>query len=168
MAKTYLDQLVDYPAEIMKRISEDKYCVGFLVNKNFDEVLEEDSDIVLDGHIFDYQYVDDTTTETAAYIWIEMDVNDVSNRQIKDVRAYVTVACHKNFMKLNSSTYRGVKGNRRDNLVRYIDRLLSDSMFMGIGRLKLKNVRTMTPINRFSVREMTYIIPDFNIVEIDE
>ena len=69
MAKTYLDQLVEYPAKVISRISEDKYCVGFLVNKEFDQLTDEDFDRVLDENVFDYQYVDNTTQESAAYIW---------------------------------------------------------------------------------------------------
>lgn len=168
MAKTYLDQLVEYPAKVIKRISEDKYCVGLIVNKGFDAITEDDSDSVLEGNIFDYQYVDDTTKESTAYVWVEMEVNGVQNKQIKSSRVYVTIACHKSFMKLNSSTYRGVMGNRRDNLVRYIDRLLNDSDFLGIGTLKLQSVKTLSPINGFATREITYSIPDFNIVELDE
>ncbi len=168
MAKTYLDQLVEYPAKVIKRISEDKYCVGLVVNKGFNAVTEDDYDNVLEEHIFDYQYVDETTKESTAYIWIEMEVNSVSNKQIKNGRVYVTVACHKSFMKLNGAIYRGVIGNRRDNLVRYIDKLLNDSDFMGIGTLKLLSVKTLSPINGFAVREITYSIPDFNIVDLDE
>ena len=48
MAKTYLDQLVEYPAKVISRISGDKYCVGLLVNKNFDQLTDEDFDKVLD------------------------------------------------------------------------------------------------------------------------
>lgn len=165
MAKTFLDQLVDYPAEIIKRISEDKYCVGLLVNKAFSAVDEDDSDKVLDELIYDYQYVDETTQKSSAYIWVEMEVNAVDNKQIKGVRIYVTVSCHKNYMKLSNSIFRGVIGNRRDNLVRYIDKLLNNSNFMGIGALKLQSIKTLSPINGFATRELTYSTPDFNIVE---
>ena len=53
MAKTHLDQLVEYPAKVLKRISEDKYCLGLLLNKSFDSVAEEDSDKALDELLYD-------------------------------------------------------------------------------------------------------------------
>lgn len=169
MAKTHLDQLVGYPAKVLRRISEDKYCLGLLLNKKFDEVTEEDSDNALDELLFDYQYVDDTTQESAAYIWVEIDVDHVDNNQIKGVRLYVTIACHKSYMKLKGSTFRGVMGNRRDNLVRYVDKLLNNTMGIGgIGTLSLQSVRTLSPINGFTIREITYRVPDFNIVELEE
>lgn len=167
MAKTFLDQLVEYPAKIIKKISEDKFCVGLLTNKKFSDVTEEDYDEVLDNYIFDYQYVDDTTQETKAYIWVDIEVNAVDNMQIKGVRAYITIACHKGYMKLDRTKFAGMIGNRKDNLVRYIDRLLNNANIMGIGALKLQSVKTLSPISGFAVREITYEVPDFNIVALE-
>lgn len=166
MAKTFLDQLVDYPAKIIQRIAEDKYCVGLLVNKSFKDVSEDDNDVVLEKNIFDYQYVDDTTQETAAYIWVEVEVGYVNNFQVKNVKLYVTVACHKSFMSLDRKKFPGILGNRKDNLVRFLDRLLNNTNMMGIGKLKLDSVKSLAPVDKFSIREITYSVPDFNIVEV--
>ncbi len=168
MAKTYLDQIVEYPSKVMLRIAQSKECAGLLVNKAFDTVSEDDFDNVLDNFIKDYQYIDETTQTVGAYVWVEAEVDRVENKAIKGMKLYVTIACHKNYMKLDKPTFKGVIGNRRDNLVRYIDKVLNGSMFMGIGILKLQSVRTLSPINGFAVREITYEVPDFNLVEINE
>ena len=164
MARTYLDQLVDYPAKIIQKIAQSNECVGLIVNKGFQNVDEDDCDSVLDNNIFDYQYVDSTTQTTAAYIWVEMEINRVQNEQIKDIRVYVTVACHKEYMKLDHSIFTGVLGNRRDNIVRYLDKELMGKEDFGIGKLSLTTVRTLSPMNGFTARVLTYSIPDFNIV----
>lgn len=168
MAKTYLDQIVEYPSKVMLRIAEDKTCTGLLINKAFNEVTEVDADKAMTDFIKDYQYVDETTQTVAAYIWVEVEIDRVDNRAIKGITLYVTVACHKNYMDLNRQIFKGIMGNRRDNLVRYIDKILNNSEFLGIGALKLNSVKTVTPINGFTIREIIYDIPDFNIVEIDE
>lgn len=168
MAKTYLDQIVEYPSKVILRIAEDKHCAGLIVNKAFDEVEEDDIDKVMETNIKDYQYIDETSQEVAAYIWVEMEVNRVDNKTIKGIRLYVTIACHKNYMALNRKTFKGVIGNRRDNLVRYVDKVLNNSEFIGIGKLKLNSVKTVTPISGFAIRQITYEVPDFNIVEINE
>lgn len=168
MAKTYLDQLVEYPAKIMQKISEDKHCVGFLINKGFEEVNEDDFEKTLDENIFDYQYVDETAEKTSAYIWVEIEVSRVENSKIKDLKLYVTVSCHKDYMALNHKTYQGVIGNRRDNIVRYVDRLLNGKSFAGIGGFKLKNVKSVSPSPNFTGRLLCYDIADFNLVEISE
>lgn len=168
MAKTYLDQLVEYPAKIIQHISEDKYCIGFLMNKGFEEVVEDDLDEALEKNIFDYQYVDETAEETAAYLWVEVEVSKVENKAIKGIRLYITVICHKSFMKLNKKTYKGVIGNRRDNITRYVDRLFNGKALLGIGSFKLVSVRTITAPAKYTGRELCYEISDFNVVEIDE
>lgn len=168
MAKTYLDQIVEYPYKVITRIAEDKMCVGLIVNKAASSVTEDDMDDVLDNNIKDYQYIEETQQEATALIMVEMEVPSVSNRTVKGVELYVTVACHKNYMNLNRKIFKGIIGNRRDNLVRYIDKILNDSEFIGIGKLKLSSVKTLSSVNGYSLREMTYEVPDFNIVEIDE
>lgn len=168
MAKTYIDQIVDYPAKVMLRIAEDNVCSGLILNKNFNNITDEDKDKVLEENIKDYQYIDDTSQETAAYVWVEMDINRIENRTVKNCMLYITVCCHKNYMKISPTVYKGILGNRRDNLVRYIDKLLSNTILLGIGKLTLKSVRTVSPINGFTARELSYEIPDFNIMEIDE
>lgn len=168
MAKTHLDELVDYPAKVILKLAGDKNCIALL--RNTKNITEDDVDKVLENNIYDYEYVDKTTTEAEAYIWVEVDVPSVSNKQIKGMKLYITVACHKQFMKLNHKVFKGLVGNRRDNLVRYIDLLLNSSEIFGIGKLTLQSVKSLTSSNpSFTMREMTYIVPDFNIKEnIDE
>lgn len=168
MAKTYLDQLVEYPAIIMQKISSDKYCAAFLLNKGFLEVTEDDFEKTLEENIFDYQYVDETADKTSAYVWVEIEVSRVENSRIKDIKLYVTVACHKRYMALNHKTYQGVIGNRRDNIVRYIDKLINGKSLIGIGAFQLKNVKTTSPAPNFTGRLLCYEIADFNLVDIGE
>lgn len=168
MDKTYLDQMVEYPAKIISKIASDTQCLALILNKAPSDITEDDSDLVFDKFIFDYQYVDNTAQETGAFIWAEIEIPSVENRTIKDVRLYITVSCHKNYMKLNSDIFPGVMGNRRDNLVRYIDRLLNNAPNFGIGTLKLRSVATLSNNNGFTARELTYDVPDFNLVELSE
>lgn len=166
MAKTFLDQLVEYPSKVMMKIASSKECVGLLVNKSFENITEDDCDNALENNIYNYQYVNDTADEATAYVWIEADVNNVENQTIKNMRLYVTVACHKEYMKLNPSIFKGILGNRRDNLIRYIDQELNNTDIMGIGRLKLVSAKTMSPVSGFTVKELVYFVPDFNVVDI--
>lgn len=168
MAKTHIDELVDYPAKVILKLANDKNCIALLKNKT--SINEDDVDDVLLNNIFDFEYVDKTTTEAEAYIWVEADVPYISNRTIKGMAIYVTVACHKQFMKLDHKVFKGVIGNRRDNLARYIDLILNDNFDFGVGKLTLKSVKTLTSSNpNFTMRELVYQVPDFNIKEkIDE
>ena len=69
-------------------------------------------------------------------------------------------------MKLNGRIFQGVIGNRRDNLVRYVDSLLNGETFLGIGALNLRTVKSVSSPANFTGRLLTYEISDFNIVDI--
>ena len=164
--KTYMDELVEYPAKAIRLIGSDKNCVGLLINKPFYEVNDDDCDKALDDYIFSFQYIDNTTQEAVAYVWVEIDVPRVQNKTAKSVKLYVTVSCHKQYMKLDRKTFSGVIGNRRDNLVRNIDRLLNFSDIFGIGKLSLESIKTLSSPNDFTIRELAYSVPDFNLRDI--
>lgn len=167
MAETYIDEIVEYPAKVIQKIGGSKHCIGLLTNKPFEGLNQDDYDKALDEFIYDYPYVDSTTQTAASYIWVEVDVPSVSNRQIKNLKIYVTVACHKEFMKIDDEIFPGVMGNRRDNLARYIDRLLNFSTIYGIGRLSLNSIRSSLPSAKFVFKELEYDVPDFNLRELD-
>lgn len=167
MAKTYLDEIIEYPMKVIQSICQSKECIALLLNKNINQISEDDADDALDRYIKTYQYVDDTVTESAAYIWVETDIPRVDNSTIKDMHLYVTIACSKDFMEIKKKIISGLAGNRRDNLVRYIDKVINGSDVFGIGKLKLTSMVTLTSSNQlFTIRELTYEVPDFNIKDL--
>lgn len=153
--------------KVIQSICQSKECIALLLNKDINQISEDDADNALDRYIKTYQYVDDTITESAAYIWVETDIPRVDNSTIKDMHLYVTVACSKDFMDIKKRIISGLAGNRRDNLVRYIDKVINGSDIFGIGKLKLTSMVTLTSSNQsFTTRELTYEVPDFNIKDL--
>lgn len=161
MDKTYLDELVEYPVKVLQRIGTNKNIVALLTNNPDVDLESPEADAVFDKYLYDYEYVDPTVTEASAYICVEADMAKPGSSTINDFRLYITVSCHKNFMSIDHSMFKGVVGNRRDNLVRYIDSILSGSDILGIGRLRLTSVRVVPSPVDFVTREMTYEIPEF-------
>jgi len=160
--RTFLDELISYPARALKLISEDIFCVGLIRNIAFANVNDKHKDDCFDKNLFTYQFIDDTVLETAAFVWAEADVPSVQNMRIKGMRLYITVACHKQFMPLSHQTFSGMLGNRRDNIVRYIDRLLNFQDVFGIGKLILRSVKTLSAPQNFTIKEIEYEVPEFN------
>lgn len=170
MAKTYLDQIVDYPSKIIAKLAQDRYCAGFILNKAFANITEEDVHNVLDKYIKDYKFINETNQESAAYIWVEIEVNKVDNRTVKDIMIHVNVLCHNDYMALTSNSFDGIVGNRRDNIVRFVDKILNNSSLVGIGKLKFKSMQTVSPINGngYTGRELIYEVPDFNVIDLEK
>jgi len=159
---TYIDELVEYPLKALLKIAENKKCVALLLNKKPDDITFLDTENACDNHMFDYSFVNSTTQEVTAYIFIEVDVFRVENRQIKNLALYATVACHKDYMRLDNELFPGVIGNRRENIAKHIDEVLNFSDVFGIGELSLHSVRTGNLSNGFTIKELEYRTPDFH------
>ena len=161
MANTFLDNLVEYPVKALHFIGTDPTVVKLLTDNPDIDMESEDADEVFEKFLFDYIYVDGTTTEAAAYICVEAETVKAPTTTMQNMKLYVTVICHKQFMKVDATKFKGMIGNRRDNLVRYVDKLLNGADIFGIGALTLENAHTVAAPTGFTARELTYTVPDF-------
>lgn len=162
MAKTFLDDLVECPAKALHMIGTDPTVVQLLTDNPNVDMQSDEADEVFDRFLFDYGYVDGSTAEAAAYICVEAETSSPSSPTMQGIRLYVTIICHKQFMKLDAGKFKGMIGNRRDNLVRYVDKLLNGSDIFGVGSLTLASAKTVPAPFGFSAREMTYYVSDFH------
>lgn len=166
MAKTFLDTLTEFPAIALKSIGSDKEVVALLLDNPTVNMDSEEADSVYQKFLFDYDYVDQTCTEAAAYICVEAELAKVSSSTIDGMNLYVTIRCHKKFMKLNKKKFKSVFGNRKDNLARRVDAVLNGSDLFGIGSLQLTSARTVASPAGFSSRELSYRVPTFKVTEL--
>lgn len=164
MDNTYLDELVDYPALIIAKLARQQIVMDLLADKRMAEL----SDMLnADGnwkYFFDYDYIPGTTQEVMAAVCIDTDVVSVKTSAQKTLELYVSVICSRAIMPLDRVKFKGIRGNRLDNLIRYIDYTLRLDRDFGIGKMELKNARTTTSGNaEFAKKTLTYLIPDFNL-----
>ena len=161
MDKTFLDALVEYPVKALQKIGTDQTVVGLLTNNPSVDMDSDEADSVFEKYLFDYGYVDSTTSEAVAYICVEADLANIPSPTIKNMRLYVKIVCHKEFMTLDASKVTGMIGNRRDNLTRYVDKLLNGSDVFGIGKLTLTDCRAAPAPTGFAARELAYKVSEF-------
>lgn len=161
MDRMNLDGLVEYPVKALYRIGGCPEVVQLLTDNPDVDMDSDAADDVFDKHLFDYGYVDSTTEEAAAYICAEADCMGAASMTMQGMRLYITVYCHKSYMDIDASKFRGMAGNRRDNLVRLVDNELNGSDIFGIGALKLDSARVVPAPTGFTARELTYSVPDF-------
>ena len=103
MDNTFLDEIVEYPVKALHRIGTDPTVVQLLTDNPNIDMESEEADSVFENFLFDYLYVDGTTTETAAYICVEAETAKSSTPSVQNMKLYVTVICHKQFMKVDST-----------------------------------------------------------------
>lgn len=157
---THIDQLVDYNQLVVNKILASKEVMSLIANDpNID--LDSEAAAEWEEHVLDHAWVDDTVQEAGAFVTVDVDIPEISSGTIQEMRVYVQVLVSKTYMPLSPSLFKGVKGNRRDNIVRQIDMLLNGSREFGIGRLDLTNIRTVNTANKFAGKLMTYEVYDF-------
>lgn len=162
LANSNIDAMVNYTENIIHLIGSDETILRYLSNNPALEADSDEADDTIDRYIFNYDYVDGTTVETAAYICVETEMVNAVSPTMQSYKLFVKVVCHKEFMKIDPSLFPGVMGNRRDVLLTWIDKLLNKNSSFGIGKLILDRAVSVNAPNNFSARELTYSIPDFS------
>jgi len=162
--KTYLDQIVDYTNKVAKYLSEDNVIAGLLTNNPNADVVNDEINLI-DSQIFSYNYIPDPQTESKSYICIDTLVVSAENLKIKTMKLLVSVISHKTNMKIDSSFQ--LIGNRRDNLIRFIDKLIRGNPNFGIGKIILQKNSPVTLISvgneNYTAKQIVYEVEDFNI-----
>jgi len=159
--ETHLDEIIDYKKIIINKIGLSKDVVALLTDN---PLIDMDSDAaydVFDKNLYDYNYVDDTQTADTSLVMVDVEVPSVPTGTIKDLYVFVQVVVPKAQMKLDATKFKGVKGNRKDNLLRQIDLLLNNSQEFGIGKLKLESVNVASVPDKYTSTLLTYSISDF-------
>ena len=160
--QTHLDELIDYTSKIIAALSNSPEVVGLIVDKAPSEVTEADMDNAR-NKMFDFDYIDETVQSAGAFIMVDADMVAAPTGTIKDLEVYVQIAVSKTYVKLSPTIFKGMRGNRRDNLSRQIDLLLNGSRDFGIGKLQLVTARTANVPPSFTSKMLTYRIPDFAV-----
>ena len=160
--QTHLDELIDYTSKIIAALSNSPEVVGLIVDKAPSEVTEADMDNAR-NKMFDFDYIDETVQSAGAFIMVDADMVAAPTGTIKDLEVYVQIAVSKTYVKLSPTIFKGMRGNRRDNLSRQIDLLLNGSRDFGIGKLQLVTARTANVPSSFTSKLLTYRVPDFAV-----
>lgn len=109
--------------------------------------------VQVQGHIFDYNFVDDTTTEKKTFVLVETDIDNVTDNIFTNFNLYICIFTSKDLVKITDSTMPtkdevedlgynvGYFGNRIDILCDIVDKELN-------GTDKLKGIGDVRPASR--------------------
>ena len=158
--KQPLQDIVDYKAQVIAQLVASQPVVGLLLD---DPNIDLDSDKAidsLDDLIFDFDYIDRTVERSDAFIMVEADMIGPSSGSFNTWELYVQIVCHKDYVKMDGKKFKGVRGNRRDNLMCEVDKLLNGTRLFGIGKLELKNAITAMVPDSFTSKMLTYVVKE--------
>lgn len=158
---TYLDDLIAYKEKVIEALAASQEVMSLLANDPEIDLEGDEAENLLERNIFDYDYVDSTMERHDAYIMVDAELIQPTSSTFNKWYLYVQVVCAKAFNGIDKKLFRGVKGNRRDNIARHADVLLNGSREFGVGKLVLQSVAPATVPEKFTSLLLTYEIRDF-------
>lgn len=159
--QTYLDELIEYKENVIGAIAGSQKVLALLSDDPDIEVDSEEADELIDRNIFDYDYVSETVKTSTAYIMVETEMTQPTSGTMNHWYIYVQIVVYKDYNALDKrAKFKGVKGNRRDNLAREIDLLLNGSREYGIGKLDLLHAAPASVPEEFTSTMLTYELSD--------
>lgn len=105
------------------------------------------------GHVFDHDFTDDTTTEQKTFVFVETDIDGVDRNIFTNFTLYICLFTAKELVRLTSETiptvkqvkemgcFAGATANRIDVLGEVIDKTIN-------GNEKIAGIGTVTPAPR--------------------
>lgn len=156
-----LDDMTLYKEAIIRKIASSQKVIGLLVNDPMIDMDSDEANDIIDRNIFDYDYIDRTVQRSDAYIMVDSELDYPTSGTMNQWRVYVQIVCAKAFNSMDHKIFKGVAGNRRDNLAQEIDALLNGERFIGIGDLELLSAAPASVPDTFTSMLLTYRVHDF-------
>ena len=133
------------------------------------------------GHVFDFNFVDETTTEQKTFVFVETDIDSVRDNMFTDFNLYICVFTAKELVRITDTTtptvadiknmgyFSGTYANRIDVLCDIVDDVLNgNTKFPGIGTVKpsARGFCTLyTPSSKYYGKCLKYQISNYNETE---
>jgi hypothetical protein len=159
--KTHIDQLIDFKEDVIEMMVADKELMGLVFD---DPNIDLDSDEVFnvrDTNIYDHSYSDETVQTDGVIILVETELVGILSKEINSFNIIIQVIVARNYMKLDTRRFKGLRGNRRDNVIRRIEMLLHDKR-LSLGRLSLIDCGPVDVPRGFTSVRMVLSCDDFS------
>lgn len=159
--KTHIDQLIDYKEEIIGKLMSDQMIMGLVFD---DPTVDLDGDQVANvraTNLFDHSYSDNTVQTDKVLILVETGLLSVLSKEVNTFEVQIQVICARNYMKLDGRKFKGLRGNRRDNVLRYIAQCLFEAR-LGLGVLKLVDCGPVDVPKGFTSMRLVFQTDDFS------
>lgn len=131
------------------------------------------------GYIFDYNFVNETTTDEKTFVFIETTINNIS-QNIVSFSLYISIFAKKNLIRLSKGStptakevmdmgyfVSSINGNRIDVLCEIVDMIINgNSSLPALGNIKpaANNFMTVfTPNKNYYGKCLKYTVQNYNV-----
>ena len=159
---TPLDEIIDYKDTAIKKMLASQDIMSLL----FDTPnIDMESDEVYNArkqHSFDYGINPNTIQADTVSIFVQSSMVNRINANFKGMAMTISIVCNAGYIELDKKKFKGIKGNRIDNIARQIVVALDDDdQEFGIGELTLTQCRPVNVPKGYTAVELAYEVDDF-------
>lgn len=154
--KTPLQDGIDYKSKVLAAITHSQEVVGLLLDDPNVDLESDETSTALANCLFDFNYIDRTVERQDAFIMVDADMTNVTSQSFNAWELYVQIVCYKEYVPLDPKKFKGVKGNRRDNLTNEVDLLLNGQRLFNVGQIELISATTAVVPDSFTSKMLTY------------
>ena len=159
--RQFIDEIIMYKHTVISQIAMSQPVIALLCNQPNISMDSDEAYEAVEKYIFDYDYIDRSVVTSEAYIMVDSRMLRMSSGSMNQWELYVQVVCAKPYNHLDPKLFKGVVGNRRDNIAKQVDARLNGQRLMGIGTLDLYSVDPASVPDTFTSVLLTYRISDF-------
>ena len=159
---TPLDEIIDYKDTAIKKMLASQDIMSLI----FDTPnIDMESDEVYNArkqHFFDYGINPNTIQADTVSIFVQSSMVNRINANFKGMAMTISIVCNAGYIELDKKKFKGIKGNRIDNIARQIVVALDDDdQEFGIGELTLTQCRPVNVPKGYTAVELAYEVDDF-------
>lgn len=159
---TPLDEIIDYKDIAIKKMLASQDIMSFMfdipnIDMEGDEVYNARKQ-----HFFDYGINPNTIESDTVSIFVQSSMVNRINANFKGMAMTISIVCNAGYIELDKKKFKGIKGNRIDNIARQIVVALDDDdQEFGIGELTLTQCRPVNVPKGYTAVELAYEVDDF-------
>lgn len=160
--ETYIDDLIEYKNTVVQKLGHSQEVLGLILDDPDVDIESEKAVNVIGKDILDHSYCDDTLIDVRVLIFVEASAIKQLSTQVRRNELDIHIIVDRHYMALDPSKFKGVRGNRRDNLARQINQLIQESNDFGIGYMQLFDCEPFVVPKNYSGLLLRYRTPDFD------
>ena len=139
MTDTILKSIRDYKYQAISQMRASKEVMGLILNNPDINMSSEETFLAQENSFIDHNFCDDTFQSDKVVIFVEGAMVRRPSDRFMMGELYIQIVCNKDYISLNTDVFKGVLGNRNDNLASLISGILdlnTDDAY-GVGNLVL-------------------------------
>lgn len=156
MERTIVDEFIDFKYNAIQKMRENKDIMALLSNNPDIDLEGEEAEQIYEDCFYDHSFADSSFKQDKAAIFVEAACIDREDETTFPIKLYIQIVCNRGFIKLDNKIFKGLKGNRQDNIARYIAETLDGDDDYGIGSLKLYLLQPSSVPEQFSSLQMEF------------